>query len=372
MNNPSPTPENARPVSTDGMLNSRPAPPRRPNNANGNEEEERDPDYCCIWPFTLLKNRPVLRIFIVMAVNGLLSMICASLLMLIEGPSQVERMDERKKLIDGIDSMRNEIKDMIKLMGSPDYDSDKALGLLSNFSNTVPKIRNHPKEFGWNMQNAQAFITSVQTTTGYGDIVPKTMGGKLFTIFYAIISIPIFMWYIYRLGGAFRLVFMKAICILLLCVCPYPNPTTESGDHLNHRGAVSSEDPSYSQQSRIRRRSTLTMNRYRILDMNRKLEQQFLEDKRFHPTIIGAILVIFLSLSAAYVSSAENISYFDSFYASFITYSCIGFGDIDIFKTTYNSNWFNFLMYTPFTICGYMILAAWISSLLEKCGVRKF
>ena len=44
------------------------------------------------------------------------------------------------------------------------------------------------------------------------------MGGKLFTIFYAIISIPIFMWYIYRLGGAFRLVFMKGICILLLCV----------------------------------------------------------------------------------------------------------------------------------------------------------
>ena len=52
---------------------------------------------------------------------------------------------------------------------------------------------------------------------------------------------------------------------------------------------------------------------------------------RFHPTIIGAILVIFLSLSAVYVSSAENISYFDSFYASFITYSTIGFGDLDIF-----------------------------------------
>ena len=119
-----------------------------------------------------------------------------------------------------------------------DYDSAKALELLSNYSETVPKIRDHPDEFEWSMENAQAFITSVQTTTGtslslcillnqsfpgiyqtgYGDIVPKTMGGKLFTIFYAIISIPIFMWYIYRLGGAFRLVFMKAICILLLCV----------------------------------------------------------------------------------------------------------------------------------------------------------
>ena len=47
-----------------------------------------------------------------------------------------------------------------------DYDSDKALGLLSNFSETVPKIRNHPDEFEWNFQHAQAFITSVQTTTG--------------------------------------------------------------------------------------------------------------------------------------------------------------------------------------------------------------
>ena len=81
---------------------------------------------------------------------------------------------------------------MIKLMGSPgttfkehsydketliyqplyssDYDPDKALGLLSNFSDTVPKIRNHPDEFEWNMQNAQAFITSVQTTTGKSQV----------------------------------------------------------------------------------------------------------------------------------------------------------------------------------------------------------
>ena len=95
LNDPSPTPENARPVSSDGMLNSRPAPTRRQNaNGNGNEvmiddvgryryedsnddgllpqisqEEERDPDYCCIWPFTLLKDRPVLRLVILLILN---------------------------------------------------------------------------------------------------------------------------------------------------------------------------------------------------------------------------------------------------------------------------------------------------------------
>ena len=32
---------------------------------------------------------------------------------------QIERMAERKKVTDGIDSLQNEIMDMIKLMGSP-------------------------------------------------------------------------------------------------------------------------------------------------------------------------------------------------------------------------------------------------------------
>lgn len=40
----------------------------------------------------------------------------------------------------------------------------------------------------------------------------------MFTLFYGIISIPIFMWYIYKLGGFFRLVVMKAVCLLLLCM----------------------------------------------------------------------------------------------------------------------------------------------------------
>jgi hypothetical protein len=65
--------------------------------------------------------------------------------------------------------------------------------------------------------------------------------------------------------------------------------------------------------------------------MNTRLEQQFLEDKRFHPSIIGCILLVFLLTAAVFISNMESIPYFDAFYASFITYSTIGFGDIDIF-----------------------------------------
>ena len=47
--------------------------------------------------------------------------------------------------------------------------------------------------------------------------------------------------------------------------------------------------------------------------------------------VIGLILVIFLTSVAGLISYAESITYFDAFYASIITYTPIGFGDIDIY-----------------------------------------
>ena len=56
-----------------------------------------------------------------------------------------------------------------------------------------------------------------------------------------------------------------------------------------------------------------------------------MQDERFHPTVIGVILLLFLFSVSAFVSHMEGLSYFDSFYACFVTYSSIGFGDLDIF-----------------------------------------
>ena len=46
---------------------------------------------------------------------------------------------------------------------------------------------------------------------GYGDIVPTTLEGKLFTICYALYGIPIFIWYIVKLGALFRVVVMRLV-----------------------------------------------------------------------------------------------------------------------------------------------------------------
>ena len=89
------------------------------------------------------------------------------------------------------------------------------------------------------------------------------------------------------------------------------------------------EDYDQDQDRMDRRRSTLT--RLKLMELKMRLKQQYHDDKRFHPSVIGIILIVFLFCVSVFISHMESISYFDSFYAAFITYSTIGFGDIDIF-----------------------------------------
>ena len=64
--------------------------------------------------------------------------------------------------------------------------------MIKDYSNTISQLKNHPEEIGWDMLSAQAFFTAIQSTTGYGDIVPVTPEGKLLTIVYGLFGIPIF------------------------------------------------------------------------------------------------------------------------------------------------------------------------------------
>ena len=90
------------------------------------------------------------------------------------------------------------------------------------------------------------------------------------------------------------------------------------------RISTSSRETSRFQQ----RRSTLEAFVYNTKTI---FKQQFKYDERFHPIVIGTILLIFLLVVSLIISRVEEMTYFDSFYACFITYSMVGFGDKDIF-----------------------------------------
>jgi len=52
----------------------------------------------------------------------------------------------------------------------------------------------HVEHFRW--LDAFYFCTITLTTIGYGDLVPKTDAGKLFTIFYVLVGIGIFGFFV--------------------------------------------------------------------------------------------------------------------------------------------------------------------------------
>ncbi|TRY79851.1 hypothetical protein TCAL_17075 [Tigriopus californicus] len=95
------------------------------------------------------------------------------------------------------------------------------------------------------------------------------------------------------------------------------------------------------------------------------------DDKRFHPSIIGVILLVFMASVAAFISYMEDITYFNSVYACFITYSTSDSGiSISTHLLPLELVQFNDLR-NCVHIAGYVILSAWVSSILDKCGIRR-
>ncbi|KAI9551808.1 hypothetical protein GHT06_022144 [Daphnia sinensis] len=128
----------------------------------------------------------------------------------------------------------------------------------------------------WKFAGAFYYATTVLTTIGYGHSTPHTIGGKLFTMAYALVGIPL------------GLVMFQSI-----------------GERLNN------------------------FSSFVIRNVKRVLKYDSIEASETNLIlVVTAITTITISGGAAAFSKYEGWTYFDSIYYCFVTLTTIGFGDM--------------------------------------------
>ncbi|KAI0227336.1 TWiK family of potassium channels protein 18 [Lamellibrachia satsuma] len=136
------------------------------------------------------------------------------------------------------------------------------------------------------------FCATIFTTVGYGHIAPQTGTGRIVTVVYAIVGIPLCLMVLYDLGkvlkGGFRFLW-SFVYRLLRC----PNKGAHHED-------------------------------------NEQQEDDDEEEKEFNlpPLVAIIVLLLYIFLGSFLYIQWERWGLLDAFYFIFITFSTVGFGDI--------------------------------------------
>lgn len=112
--------------------------------------------------------------------------------------------------------------------------TEKALGELKSFENNLIHMMakegwdgsEEENNIQWTFAGALFYSIIVITTIGYGHIAPKTKNGKVVTIFYAILGIPLMLLCLSNIGdvmaSSFRFLYWKVCCYI--CTKPPKKP----------------------------------------------------------------------------------------------------------------------------------------------------
>ncbi|XP_071948520.1 potassium channel subfamily K member 6-like [Antedon mediterranea] len=214
----------------------------------------------------------------------------------------------------------------------------------------------------WRLSSSMMFCITVITTVGYGHIAPVTLWGKIATILYGFVGIPLLLLVLSDLGYLAALP-TKYIVYLLAKVNQVRKAKIQPMfDKLNlgvysievNRGSKSEEDDGYDVMKN-RPASRVSTASYALPDVSSKGTQTKIDDvdvveapkspakkskvkdAEVPLTVVLFVFFAYNCLGAWIFSSLEKSwSFFDGFYFSFITVSTIGFGDLVPGETTEN------------------------------------
>ncbi|XP_015185392.1 PREDICTED: potassium channel subfamily K member 9-like isoform X1 [Polistes dominula] len=215
--------------------------------------------------------------------------------------------------------------------------------MVKNIRNGYEVVNEEHKK--WTFAGAFLYSLTVITTIGYGNICPRTKWGKLCTIIYAIIGMPLFLLYLSNIGDIFARSFKWIYARCCLCKC-----------HKKHREPITVEVLQTRPEMNVQRNqcqkgeienssvdqdiNEMEINYNNEFDIMNKMNDDDDDDdtsnsSKYDPQQVTVPLTLCLGIMVGYViagallfSKWEDWNMLDGSYFCFVSLSTIGFGDI--------------------------------------------
>ncbi|XP_051729956.1 potassium channel subfamily K member 5b [Ctenopharyngodon idella] len=111
---------------------------------------------------------------------------------------------EEPNLISAQDDYNNKTDSLLKKYPCLKRDDlDEIIKVVAEAAGRGVTVTTKNKLNNWSWENAVIFAATVITTIGYGNVAPKTIGGRLFCILYGLCGIPLCLTWISELGTFF-------------------------------------------------------------------------------------------------------------------------------------------------------------------------
>ncbi|CAO1403408.1 unnamed protein product [Diamesa tonsa] len=214
-------------------------------------------------------------------------------------------------------------------------------------------------DYDWTFARAFLYSLTVLTTIGYGNIAPRTTLGRVVTLAYALLGIPLTLIYLSSTGGVLarvaRGVFSRALCCCLCSNCGYccydekrmaekERKTKKKRQQLEMRAQqIALQEPYYVRSGTLSNNNSKSLHSPEkhppTIMMPPEIDSLSSTDVESHASMHGlsilapiclclCMMIIYIIIGALVLYKLEEWPLLDGIYFCFMSLSTIGFGDL--------------------------------------------